>query len=211
MNIDKTCEFCTELIDFKTSRLGKIYLEKISSRIIKESEHFFVIPTIGQLLPGSLLILPKAHIETFAEIKTTLLPEALDIINELTISKNLSNYILWEHGAKKCSHASCGVFHAHIHLIPLPKKIIPSELLGKNAFVGKDLIDTLKKVAGQTNYIFFRNTDGKYYFNTEKNGEAILFQSQYFRKWLVHNFSIQREWDWKKYNHSEVDLLNAIG
>ena len=79
-----SCEFCSELKSFKESRVGKIYNNHVNNRIIKESENFFVIPTIGQIIPGSLLILPKEHFETFSQIPMNLITESFSLINFLT-------------------------------------------------------------------------------------------------------------------------------
>ena len=65
-NIDVTCDFCIEFHDFKKSKFAQIYGDK--RRIISSDKFFCVIPTIGQLFQGSLLILPKKHYCSFSEI-----------------------------------------------------------------------------------------------------------------------------------------------
>ena len=43
-----SCEFCTEIHDPEDSLFGKLYMNaKIPSRIMKDCEHFVVMPTVG--------------------------------------------------------------------------------------------------------------------------------------------------------------------
>src|SRR5712692_2481218 len=64
------CEFCLELESPAESRFGQIYGSLVNSRIVDRLGNYVAIPTIGQLLKGSLLILPGDHVETMAESLT---------------------------------------------------------------------------------------------------------------------------------------------
>jgi len=205
-----SCEFCNELKSFEESRVGKIYKKYIDNRIIKQSDNFFVVPTIGQIIPGSLLILPKKHFETFAQIPINLIQESLSLINFFANDSVGKDFILWEHGATECTGSSCGVYHAHIHMIPVQKKIDPENLVGENAFEDASLERILLRLKNESNYILFKNIDNRFYYNLKENCNAERFQSQYFRKWLVSNFDLTREWDWKKYDYVESDLLTSL-
>jgi len=65
------CEFCQELQGLPGNRFGAMYAGIAASRIVAQTEHFVVLPTIGQLFAGSLLILPRVHKETCAELQRT--------------------------------------------------------------------------------------------------------------------------------------------
>lgn len=57
LNKRTSCEFCTEIHDPEDSLFGKLYMNaKIPSRIMKDCEHFVVMPTIGHFLK-----LPACH------------------------------------------------------------------------------------------------------------------------------------------------------
>ena len=49
------CEFCDELKG-APSRFRAIYAPEHASRIVATSQHFVAMPTLGQLFPGSLLV-----------------------------------------------------------------------------------------------------------------------------------------------------------
>lgn len=207
---EETCEFCKEIKDFNSSRVGSIYERSISSRIIRQNEHFIVLPTIGQIVPKSLLLLPKKHYETFAQIETDILREGIAMLDEIENKLFTGGNILFEHGAKKCTSASCGVYHAHIHIVPIEGEINFEDLVGTNAILSPSIEHAFNDLKKEDNYIFFKNTNNRVYYNTIKQGNPDLFKSQYFRRWLSANFFPEKEWDWKKYNVIENDLLESL-
>jgi diadenosine tetraphosphate (Ap4A) HIT family hydrolase len=201
------CEFCLEFTNFPYSRIGKIYYSKIESRIIGSSENFVLLPTIGQIVPNSLLVIPKKHFETFSEIPYDQLEELQSFLAE---SVGLKECIFFEHGAKKISQSSCGVFHAHIHIIPLKHIRNIKSLVGNNALPAFNIEECFLNLREKNNYIIFKNIDGKYFYNFKENDSSELFTSQFFRKWLVQNYNKNIEWDWKKYNFVEEEVLNVV-
>jgi ATP adenylyltransferase len=88
-----------------------------------ETDHFFAIPSLGSLVPGWLLVLPKEHYLSVSRIDTPLraelgglLYEAADLIGGL-----FGPATVFEHGAShRGSKVGCGVDHAHVHVVPLP-------------------------------------------------------------------------------------------
>ncbi len=204
------CEFCNELTDFSSSRVGKIYAGHIENRIFAESENFVVMPTIGQIINGSLLILPRPHFETFSEIGNHLQLEAGSLIKK-TGERYLKNaYLIFEHGAKKVTGSNCGVFHAHMHLVPFASEADMISLVGMNANSTLSLQNAWDELTYSNNYILASNSGGKVYYMQKNEVEKYRFSSQYFRKWLVEHGRTGKEWDWKKYNYVEQSLINTL-
>jgi len=205
---DLECEFCKEFIDFELSRVGKIYKD-YDSRIIYETDDFIVIPTVGQIVPGSLLLLTKQHYETFAELPKSFQNQLGDVMASVQDHMKVKT-VLFEHGARKKTNASCGVFHAHIHFVPIDNLKNIGDLIGNKSVQFESIEEAYKYLENSDNYIFFQDSEQNIFVNTVSNGESELFTSQHFRKWLVKNYHPEKEWDWKKYNFVESDLVTTL-
>src|SRR5688572_7165034 len=114
---NSSCEFCTELTQDPNSRFKRLYSTQLPSRIIKRSDGFVVLPTLGQLFKGSLLVLPEEHVETFSSLSTEMLARLPDLLSELEVSTTrLGMPLIFEHGAKCFTGSGCGIYHAHMHI-----------------------------------------------------------------------------------------------
>lgn len=131
------CKFC----DFDKT--------KIENTIIEETDNFFVIPAIGSLVDGYILVITKKHLNSMANI----IPENYDEYNELLLKyreifkKIYNKYpITFEHGTPilNSNHKANSIVHAHTHIV------------NHNFFNEKEVIDNLKfeKIDKLTNINF---------------------------------------------------------
>src|SRR5258708_7550995 len=96
-------------------------------RVALESDGFAVIPSIGPLVRGHVLLCPKIHFKSFAQIPSTLEAE-LDGMKKRLASLLRQTYgqriHYFEHGsAKRAQHPMCTVEHAHLHFVPTDVEI----------------------------------------------------------------------------------------
>lgn len=89
--------------------------------ILYESENFFVLPGLGAFFDGYVMIVPKKHVMSFAELNTKEYEEFLRVLNDM-------RFILESVYKKKIFVFECGsgrdgggkhatsIVHAHIHL-----------------------------------------------------------------------------------------------
>ena len=123
------CTFCNEIRGDGENNFFKMYLEKtfsldnIKDRIIAETNNFILIPTIGPLLPGHLLLVSKDHHISFSHIPINLIHETEVIKQNL---RNIMNHsyctpVFFEHGPMSSCEAGggCCYIHAHLHIIPV--------------------------------------------------------------------------------------------
>lgn len=206
--MEQSCEFCKE-IEKKPSYFSNIYSSILKERTLLETLNFWVAPTIGQITENSLLLLPKRHFETFAEVPSKYWPEIVDLLSIIEDAYN-TKMIYFEHGSKSHTGSSCGVYHAHIHIIPLNKPFDSQVLMGNNAQKKASIFECFNSLADADNYILLKDISGNYYYNTFSEENNHLFKSQYFRKWLANHIQGDVEWDWKKYNYIEQNLLNSV-
>jgi len=113
MKIPNTCAciFCQEFVD----------PPKSPNRILWEGDKFVLLPSIGSITPGYVLLMPRQHVRSFADLSSVELSTALDIAEQVRsiVSRRFGPTILAEHGPGQPgtrSAACCD--HAHWHLIP---------------------------------------------------------------------------------------------
>ena len=88
---------------------------------IFESETFVAIPTVGALVAGWLLVVPRTPALSFASLPEASFPELnrflVDIVSIL--QPNYGPVALFEHGPSVVGdRIGCGVDYAHLHLVP---------------------------------------------------------------------------------------------
>ncbi len=118
--------------------------------------------------------------------------------------------MLFEHGAKCCSDIGCGIFHAHLHVVPVPHQVswedlIPFPPTSSNSL--KNAWDNLKNVGS---YILLKDTNNNINFLRTEYFEEGLFESQFIRQALVNYFQIDKPWNWREYNMPEESLIETI-
>jgi ATP adenylyltransferase len=87
-----------------------------------ESPNFRVLPSLGALVEGWVLISPRQHFLSVGALPTALLPELQEL--KETVREHLTSIYgpvcMFEHGpAKEQRNVGCGVDHAHLHMVPV--------------------------------------------------------------------------------------------
>ena len=162
--------------------------------IIDESENFIVLPSIGALVDGYLMIVSKKHINSMSELK-----ENERIEYELLIEKYRNKFkkiynkfpIIFERGSpiNNSDMKASSVIHAHTH-------IVNYEFIDENQVIKKlnfERIDNLNYLSRKQNYIMYINQKNIYYISY--NFESI---SQMMRKIIAKELGYEDKFDWKK-------------
>jgi diadenosine tetraphosphate (Ap4A) HIT family hydrolase len=209
------CEFCSELRSPLSSRFYKVYGAQQGNRIIAEKDGIVAFPTIGQLFRGSLLILPRSHFETVADLPSGMLM-ALAAMLEYLESKvaRLGTPIIFEHGARCDTGGGCGIYHAHLHLVPVPGDVYCSDVFPEVQWVRANLFESYDLLRGVNDYLLFRDVRGMFAGLTIGNRPSSFYHSQYFRRVLANHFGLTSPWDWRAYFYKErwlIETLNYLG
>lgn len=122
---DKYCTLCLEL------RGDKSTLESVSpaflsahpdGRILRSAENWVVMPTLGALAVGHILLVSSQHAPSSAYFSDTVLVELYSEMQAVraTLEPSLGPLIFFEHGSMGASQRSGACTdHAHIHAIPI--------------------------------------------------------------------------------------------
>ena len=208
---DQHCEFCLELDNPTRSRFGHIYSSEISSRIIHKTEQFVVLPTLGQLFKGSLLILPKEHVETVACLDDDSIGSLVALID--TFCLKVSRYglpVVFEHGAHCDTGHACGIYHAHVHLVPVPSSASCNELLEREYQLALNLEEAWRQLRNSRQYMLIRDTHRCSGYVSLNQISGAEYPSQYMRRRLVQHFNLNKHWDWRSYQSIEPWLIGTI-
>lgn len=110
----KTCCLCSSLVSGAARRSWDIP--------VFESRNFAALPSLGSLVEGWLLLVPKRHFISMGALPQGLVAEMEDM--KAKVSAHVRNaygeVCVFEHGpAFANGKVGCSVDHAHLHLVPL--------------------------------------------------------------------------------------------
>jgi diadenosine tetraphosphate (Ap4A) HIT family hydrolase len=191
----KACDFCNELSGKPANAFHTIYGADLKSRILFQSGTFVVIPSLGQIVEGYLLVLPRRHSKALGDLPAMDLNE-LEMITQRVgdiLTKEYGPNVLFEHGTRFAGVGGCGIYHAHLHATPLATIPDPVSMLKARfpyAEIGS-LREIRKRSADLSCYLFYQDSEArKYLFNTGP------LPSQYMRKLLADAIG-EQVWNWR--------------
>jgi diadenosine tetraphosphate (Ap4A) HIT family hydrolase len=194
-----TCCICSQIVgDASNDLLAKaIGGDAYVRRVAMETVHFAVIPSLGGLVPGHVILCPKEHYLSFASLPSCLDDECEHLILDL---KRLLREIystdvhMFEHGmATKGSRVLCTVEHAHLHLLPAPVSITNTLDAYPNLAVGKGLAG-LRNLVDMEEYVFYESPQEDRRLIRARDQ---LFESQYLRRVFAEALGHASDWNWR--------------
>ena len=189
------CIFCN--LDF----------DKVENTVICETKNFRVIPSVGSLLDGYVLIVTKNHINSLSELTDEQKVEYENLVSEiLQIFQKVYGRtpILFEHGTPNIqnSMSATSIIHAHSHIVNFKFKN-ESEILEKYNFIS---IQNFKDVKRE-NYIYYVSDNETKYVSY--NFDSI---SQLMRILIANEIDKGEQYNWRKFDFKEniVTMLNKF-
>ena len=195
-----SCIFCT---------LDK---SKRENTILEETTYFYVIPAVGSLVVGYVLILCKRHIYSMAELNNKEQKEYENLIEKYrNIFKSIyKKYpIVFEHGSPNIENKTKAnsIDHAHTHIVNYQYK--NEEKIIKN--LNFNPIGELTQLTKKQNYILYINPNKVIYMTT--NFPSI---SQLMRLVMAKELKIESKYKWEKETFKEnieqtiIDITTSI-
>ena len=195
-----SCIFCT---------LDK---SKRENTILEETTYFYVIPAVGSLVVGYVLILCKRHIYSMAELNNKEQKEYEDLIEKYrNIFKSIyKKYpIVFENGSPNIENKTKAnsIDHAHTHIVNYQYK--NEEKIIKN--LNFNPIGELTQLTKKQNYILYINPNKVIYMTT--NFPSI---SQLMRLVMAKELKIESKYKWEKETFKEnieqtiIDITTSI-
>lgn len=203
------CVFCRELSGSRDTNFAKRYPE-LASRMIGETESLIAFPCIGQLTPGHFLIVPKYHDTTFREtsVRTSDINFQFHSLNSHVhsiLGESESESLYFEHGAECADNGGCGIYHAHIHVIPRAshvelRKYFPASKESQS----RTIHEALAALSAEGPYVMFGSAKHGFF----SLGLEAPLPSQTLRKYVAKELNAEA-WDWREAGR-ENNMLNFL-
>lgn len=166
---------------------------KIENTILDEKNHFYILPTVGSLVDGYILVVSKRHINSMSELTKNEMDEYNFIIEKYrNIFRDIyGKYpIVFEHGSPVSDNSirANSVIHAHSHIVNHAYLDEPKIIKRLNF----KPIQRIEDIKSNENYIMYINNNFKY---VTYNFEPI---SQLMRKLIAKDLKYEDKFDWKK-------------
>ena len=191
---DIKCDFCDEFAGGQLNAFADRYSDVLSTRALLNTGTFCVFPSIGQLVEGYLLISPLEHYSTLADMPDHLLAGIAALHGDVcsVASAEYGPCISYEHGAHPETGGGCGVYHAHLHVVPLGKHVDPVDALTAELPFERidDLLD-LRRAQGRS-YLYYEDLSERRYLFRADN-----LPSQYLRRLLARTLGLSA-WNWRE-------------
>jgi len=184
------CPFCREL---QGGRLPDFC--DIDSRILHETDRFVVMPDISPLVPGHVMIVPRAHILCYGAVEAAARDELSGIVNatRTILGEHYGPSVLLEHGTSSLEPVADHVTHAHLHVVPAAINI-RGALLNFNTKTIASLSDLSSWAARDEEYIYFESCAGERMVADRIVGIKRLF----FRREIAKQIGLPDPlWDWR--------------
>ena len=197
----RECRFCNIV-----KKIGDAYKEE--NKIIADSDKFFAISSVGALVEGWVLIVPKEHSCSMKDLYTG--KEFVRFTNTVVqaIIENYGPVIAFEHGPNcEGSETSCGTDHAHIHIVPynsITKKLDETGLKWENCRASE-----ISNMVGNNEYLFYCDLDGKW---EDPNGRVHILEkpiSQFFRQVIAEDLGTFEKYNYKTNPDTELTIKTA--
>lgn len=181
--------------------------EKEENTILYESEYFYVIPSLGSIVEGYVLIVCKRHINSMVWLDEYEINEYKCLIDKYRVLfyEVYGKFpIVFEHGTvNDLDKNASSIIHAHTHIVNYNFKN-EEEIITRLNF---KKINDIKVINEDKNYIMYINSNNDIFYTT-------LFDSisQLMRLEIAKDIGLSEEYDWHKYffNHNIILTINKL-
>lgn len=204
-----SCRLCS---DFSHDGSVKAWNEPLF-----ESQNFIVLPSLGAMVEGWVLLVPKMHFICMGALPDSIATEMHEMKQFLsTILKEIYGQVcIFEHGPSKANQSiGCGVDHAHLHVVPVAfdlysaiASFLPKGVLWSEA----GLEECQTAFSRGEDYLYIEKPIGAGHLATHQG-----FGSQLIRRAIANQVGIPNQFNWREYPQlpkvsATIEKLRAWG
>jgi len=200
--MSKYCVFCNIIENGSDLR---------QDTILYEDESFYIVPALGALVAGYVLIISKEHIGSMCYLSVENKAKLKNIMSKLS-AMYLAKYgftpLFFEHGASydDVNKSACCVDHAHVHVVP--HQFQSGEEMGQVLQLEKvDSLDVFFELGHNKPYLFFANNSSEIFVRIFDDD---VVPSQIFRQWIAKDLGVLKQWDWRIYKFERNIYLTIL-
>ena len=193
----ENCGICLEISGKGNPEFGDIYCELIKSRgnIILESASFLVIPSFGPLNYSHVMLVPKRHVNSFAQLSDFEINEGFKVLGFLKnhiLNTRGETLVFFESGAgTTISHSGGCIVHAHIHCV-VDSKIF-DERLRSEIKLEPVITGDYSGASIDAGYVWYRDAQYNSYICNSP-----MLPSQFLRYIYAQSCGSSSAWNWRR-------------
>ncbi len=191
------CAFCDQFDRGLPSPIVSAALGDGFRREIFDDPNFAVVATLGQLVRGWLLIIPRRHITSISALPDELHSSFLQLLRSVrdTVGEFYSSPAIFEHGTviQGSSGAAC-IEHAHLHVLPSVTGLY-EDLAEKFVLLPVEGLPGLWSNPPSDDYLYYETSEGESYL--VQAGPRV--PCQFFRRYVADLVGQPERWDWRSY------------
>ena len=177
-------------------------------RVLVETENFVVMPSLGPLGDGHVLLCPKVHFKSTHSVPVSYSGEYADVIvvAELMLKERYGSHVHhFEHGMAPDGRTVCTVDHAHLHLVAADAGIKDEITKAGNwSRIEKDPLYH-EECPPWDEYLYYKSPDGERIM-ASNSGDS--FPSQYIRRVFAEQSGDAESWNWRE--TPNIDKVNTL-
>lgn len=197
MNLINSCELCMASKDSFSS------FPKLENTILFESKYFIIVPCIGPLIEGQVMILSKEHSTSLASMGSEGVDDFIEIFNMIRRIYG-KEVLLSEHGSFHLLKAGGCIEHTHIHVIPSFGNLYNS--FDKNLAI-------YKSIGSYENLTLLNDVDFPYIMNINGSSEVRVYEAYNIQSQLIRQVicgEMKRPiWNWRLDRNEDI-IRNTI-
>lgn len=193
--MSQECVFCRKFCIAQNANAP--FAKQEYDTILIQTQEFVVVPALGPLVEGHVLIITKSHFYSMGELSKPMFDEFIALKDKVrqVLVRTYGSATAFEHGSTRILEAGTSVNHAHCHLLPLGFNLVGEV---SNHHNGENVSDQ--------SVLASKATKGIPYLYVENNRrEARIFDapvglpSQYLRRLVATKLGIPSQWDWRSH------------
>lgn len=201
----KECPYC---IEFASNPTGRKFSEL--NRILYQSDNFVVMPTVGEFIKGYLLIIPREHVVSLAELSPELREEFFEVLNDvvfmLKLTYPINDVLVWENGTGNggIGKAKSSIVHAHVHVAP--SQLTADKIQELSGFPLTKISCEELSLYGKYSYLLVKgDSDDEWWINDNPD---LYIPRQYVRQLISDEYGFDGDtWNWR--TNPFLNLLTA--
>jgi diadenosine tetraphosphate (Ap4A) HIT family hydrolase len=172
----------------------------------------FVIPTVGPLVEGWLLVVTRKHDLALRDSDESAIAEVARV--QASLRRTLEDtygrsVIAFEHGpVKRGSTVGCGIDHAHLHVIPVGANIRPAidcvSGLAPLRWMEVAGLNSVKAMSAEP-YLYMQDAQQVHWVAC-----APAFPSQLVRRAIAQIHQEAGHWDWRTNENAEIASASVV-
>lgn len=196
-----TCNLCQVGLD------GPWYNRPLTSH-----PDFHVLPSLGSIVPGYLLIVPRNHVLSASALSAKGLRDLRSVVAEMRslLRSHFGPTVCFEHGpSAPGSNLGCSVDHAHMHLVPIRAELSDLSSIAHLTWEPVEGLHALREKVSGRDYIYFEDDSGRAYVTYFSNSPS---EGQLVRRALADFLGLRNTFDWRTHQFEEnmIQTLKAF-